>query len=92
MNPTTRGEVLPVPAEGIVFAVDSLVGHLAQVTDPRAARGVRYRLVDLLLLLILAKLGGEDTMQGMAEWVKVRGAELIRLLGLSYRRLPHQTT
>ncbi len=53
---------------------------------------MRYRLVDLLTLLILAKLGGEDSMRGMADWVKLRGVDLVLLLGLSGEHLPHQTT
>jgi predicted transposase YbfD/YdcC len=68
------------------------MAHLQQVTDPRAARGQRYSLVTLLTLLILAKLGGEDSMKGMAEWVRLRGPELRRLLHLKRDSLPHQTT
>jgi predicted transposase YbfD/YdcC len=75
-----------------VFSVDSLMAALHHITDPRKARGVRYRLVDLLTLLILAKMGGEDGMKGMAEWVRVRGECLVRLLKLERDSLPHQTT
>jgi hypothetical protein len=78
--------------EGIVFSVNSLVAHLQQITDPRHARGVRYPLVILLVLLILAKLGGEDSMKGMAEWVRVREQDLLRQLRIDRKRLPHQTT
>jgi predicted transposase YbfD/YdcC len=80
------------PNEGIVFSVNSLLAHLQQITDPRAARGVRYPVVILLALLILAKLGGEDSMKGMAEWVRLRERALLRLLRVNRRRLPHQTT
>ena len=75
-----------------MFNVGSLMAHLQCLTDPRDARGVRYALIDLLTLLILAKLGGEDGMKGMAEWVKLRGQELVRLLKLQRDSLPHQTT
>ncbi|MBN1451586.1 MAG: transposase family protein, partial [Anaerolineales bacterium] len=64
--------------EGIVFSVNSLLAHLQQITDPRAARGVRYPVVILLALLILAKLGGEGSMKGMAEWVRLRERALLR--------------
>ena len=80
------------PNEGIVFSVDGLVAQLQQITDPRKARGVRYPLVILLVLLILAKLGGEDSMKGMAEWVRLREQALLRLLRVGRERLPHQTT
>jgi predicted transposase YbfD/YdcC len=48
--------------------------------------------VTLLVLLILAKLGGEDGMKGMAEWVRLRGRGLMQLLNLRRDSLPHQTT
>lgn len=78
--------------EGLVFSVNSLLAHLEQITDPRAARGVRYPMAVLLALLILAKLGGEDSMKGMAEWVRLREHSLLRLLRIDRQRLPHQTT
>lgn len=73
-------------------AVGSLMSYLEGVVDPRAARGKRYALVHLLTLLILAKLGGEDTLRGMAEWVHLRGEALVALLKLPRPTLPHQTT
>jgi predicted transposase YbfD/YdcC len=81
-----------LPETGMVFAVNSLMAYLHQVTDPRKARGKRYALPQLLTLLILAKLGGEDSMKGMAEWVRLRSQPLIRLLNLSRDSVPHQTT
>lgn len=80
------------PETGFCFSVHGLRSYLEQLDDPRKARGVRYSLVDLLTLLILAKLGGEDGMKGMAEWVRLRETTLIRLLGIPRKRLPHQTT
>lgn len=77
---------------GFCFCVHGLRSYLEQLDDPRKVRGVRYSLVDLLTLLILAKLGGEDSMKGMSEWVRLREATLIRLLGIPRERLPHQTT
>lgn len=81
-----------LPETSIVFAVHSLMAYLHQITDPRKARGKRYPLPQLLTLLILAKLGGEDSMKGMAEWVRLRSQPLIRLLHLSRDSVPHQTT
>jgi predicted transposase YbfD/YdcC len=92
MKPTTKLEIRGVPQTELVFDVGSLMAHLHRLTDPRAARGIRYSLVHLLTLLILAKLGGEDDMKGMTEWVKVRGKTLVRLLHLPRQDLPHQTT
>jgi predicted transposase YbfD/YdcC len=92
MNHTTERSIEQRANEGLVFSVTSLVAHLERITDPRHARGIRYPLVSLLVLLILAKMGGEDSMKGMAEWIRLREAELLRLLGIKRERLPHQTT
>lgn len=81
-----------VPPADWLFSLNSLRAHLERLDDPRQARGVRYRFVDLLILLLLAKLGGEDTLKGIAEWVRLREQNLIRLLQVKRDRLPHQTT
>lgn len=92
MKPITETVRLSLPKTGVVFDVGSLMDYLHQLSDPRDRRGVRYGLVAVLTLLILAKLGGEDTLKGMAEWVRLRGTDLVRLLHLSRASLPHQTT
>jgi predicted transposase YbfD/YdcC len=92
MTDTTPITASVQPETGFYFSVQGLRTYLEQLDDPRKARGVRYSLVDLLSLLILAKLCGEDSMKGMAEWVRLREATLIRLLGIPRERLPHQTT
>ncbi len=92
MKPTIELVLDAVPKTETVFDVGSLMAHLERLTDPRQARGIRYSLVHLLTFLILAKLGGEDGMKGMSEWVKLRGDGLVRLLDLKRKDLPHQTT
>jgi predicted transposase YbfD/YdcC len=92
MNLTTEQANKQETNTGLVFSVNSLLSHLQRLADPRKARGVRYSLVTLLMLLILAKLGGEDSMKGMAEWVRLREQTLLRLLPIHRNRLPHQTT
>lgn len=64
---TTEPINIPQASEGKVFDVGSLMEVLHEITDPRAARGVRYSLVTMLVLLILAKLAGQDGMKGMSE-------------------------
>jgi len=91
-KPNTEFPMTTVCETEVLFSINSLMSYLHQITDPRKPRGVRYRLVDLLTLLILAKLGGEDGMKGMAEWVQLRGQTLVRLLKLKRDSLPHQTT
>lgn len=92
MCDTTPSDTITPQTEGMFFPLSGLRSYLSQLHDPRAARGKRYHLVDLLTLLILAKLGGEDEMQGMSEWIRVREEALIGLLGIGRKRLPHQTT
>lgn len=92
MNITTLEGKLAVPQTELVFDMGSLMGHLSQLSDPRQPRGVRYALSHLLMLLILAKLAGEDTLSGMADWVRWRGANLVKLLHLPRTSLPHPTT
>lgn len=83
-----QGEV----ASEKLFDVSSLMSYLEQITDPRKARGIRYSLVTVLTLLILAKLGGEDSLKGMTEWVQLRAKGLVDLLHLERESMPHQTT
>jgi len=60
------------PQAGCVFDVGSLYDRFAQLTDKRHARGKRYRLEWVLVLVVLAKLSGEDQPTGIAEWVQLR--------------------
>jgi predicted transposase YbfD/YdcC len=77
---------------GVVYERGSLYDHFNQVVDPRHARGKRYRLVVLLVFIFLAKMGGVDTPSAIADWVQARGEQMIVLLGLEYRKMPHHST
>src|SRR5215212_5678515 len=74
--------------QDVEFEVNSLYETLLRISDKRKARGRRYRSATVLTLSVLAKLGGEDTPEGMAEWVKYRSAELQGGLGLC--RMPQR--
>ena len=50
-----------------VIDLDSLLRHLGQLTDLRCPKGMRYGLAPVLLLIILAKLSGEDRPSGIAD-------------------------
>lgn len=80
------------PSEGMVIEVNSLYGWLQRVPDHRQRQGVRYPLADVLTLIVLAKLSGEDWPAGIAEWAQLRQAWLLPALGLERPRLPHRTT
>ena len=45
----------------------SLYDYLARLEDRRDPRGVRYRLVHILVFVLLGS--GEDRLTGIAEWV-----------------------
>ncbi len=70
----------------------SLEEMLSQLTDQRAARGVRYALLPLLIIVLLAKLAGEDKPLAMADWGR-EGADWLREhLQVRWRRIPHHST
>ena len=77
---------------GFVFEVNSLYDHLSQLHDRRKARGKVYPLAKALLLVILAKLGGQDSLRGMTEWLAERRTELADLLQLAKPRTPSRAT
>lgn len=78
--------------EARIFDVGSLWGRLASLPDARHRRGVRYPLAVILVLAILAKLGGEDRPSGIADWVRQRAALLREALRLPGSTLPHANT
>lgn len=61
--------------DGKEFAA-SLYAVLKEVPDRRKRRGRRYELAMVLTCLLLAKLAGETSLLGIAEWVRYRKAWL----------------
>lgn len=78
--------------EVVFFDVNALQERLNRVPDPREAKGKRYELGLVLILVILAKLSGEDRPWGIAEWVRLRSENLIRMLGVRRPSLPCHNT
>lgn len=81
-----------ISANGIEFDRGSVYDRLCKLTDLRGANGKRYRLETVLMIVVLAKLCGEDTLFGIAEWAKHRQEELVKLLCLSRPHLPSHHT
>ena len=77
---------------GIVYSLGSLYDHFQQIEDPRKAKGKRYSLVTLLVLIFLAKLCGKDKPVEIADWAKNSAEELTQLLGLKRSWMPHHNT
>ena len=76
----------------VVFDVGSLYGRFERLKDSRKPRGLRYRLVHILVMMVLAKLCGEDTPSGIADWVQHRSEQMIEMLNLKRRTMPHHST
>src|SRR5262245_21587981 len=74
------------------FELKSLAASFAHLSDQRDPRGVRYPLAPVLVLLVLAKLAGQDRPSAIAEWVDWRAATLQHALGLTWKRMPHHST
>jgi predicted transposase YbfD/YdcC len=80
------------PGEGALFSMDSLYSYLAKISDTRKRRGIRYQLATVLVIMVIAKLCGEDKPFGIAEWAQLRSPWLIEALQLRNKRLPHHST
>jgi hypothetical protein len=71
--------------EGVV---PSLIEVLAQVEDPRQARGKRHPLTAILALAVAATLCGAQGYGAIAEWGHLHGAPLARALGFTREKTP----
>lgn len=81
-----------ISENGIEFDVGSVYARLEKITDVRKAKGKRYSLITILMIILMAKLCGEDKPMGIADWAKNRQAELIKLLGLERQSMPNHNT
>jgi predicted transposase YbfD/YdcC len=79
-------------ATGILYEGGSVYAGLCRLTDIRKAKGKQYALEMVLLIVVMAKLSGEDTPLGIAEWAQHRQEELVQLLCLSWIRMPSHHT
>ncbi len=70
----------------------SLVDALAEVPDPRQARGQQYGWRLLMTLIVWAMAGGQKTAHGIADWTKLHEEALVKWLGLPYDKLPSEAT
>jgi len=70
----------------------SVYARLSKLTDVRKAKGKRYSLTTILMIILMAKLCGENTPLGIADWAKNRQAELVKILGLDRPSMPNHNT
>ena len=72
--------------------MSSLYEVCRQVVDGRAARGKRYELAGLLIVLVLAKLAGMQSLLGASDWVRDQECFLRQGLQLCWKRMPCANT
>ncbi len=92
MESTTFLAAITLPPTADVRDPLPLYRALQRLTDPRKRRGRRYPLALVLTLMILAKLAGETTVSGIAQWARLRTAWLSAVFGLPRPCLPCATT
>ena len=72
--------------------MQSLYDVCQQVVDGREARGKRYELAGLLVVLVLAKLAGMQSLLGASDWIADQAALVREGLHLSSKRMPCANT
>lgn len=74
------------------YGLGSLYERFGELSDPRKAKGKRYSLVTLLVVIFVAKLSGQDKPGEIADWAKNHADTLVRLLHLRQKWMPHHNT
>ncbi|HET8843289.1 MAG TPA: ISAs1 family transposase [Ktedonobacteraceae bacterium] len=70
----------------------SLYQICQQLTDGRKARGKRYDLAGILVVVVWAKLAGMQSLLAVSEWAKAQEAVIRASVGLGWKRLPCPNT
>ena len=81
-----------ISENGVEFDLGSVYAGFEKLTDVRKAKGKRYSLNTVMMIILMAKLCGEDKPLGIADWAKNRQAELIKLLVLERPSMPNHNT
>src|SRR6266540_7066713 len=79
-------------ASGVVYDGGSVYEGLTKLTDIRKAKGKLHRLETVLMIVVRAKLCGEDTPFAIADWAKNHQEELVPLLQLKRAKMPSHHT
>ncbi len=77
---------------GRFFDLGSLYARFCGLCDKRKPKGLRYRLETILVVMLLAKICGEDNPSGIAEWAKHRTELLCEALNIGRKTMPHHST
>lgn len=92
MEYSTVGKGQEISAEGVVYDKGSVYGRLQSLTDLRKARGKRYSLTTVLMVVLLAKLSGANSPTEIAEWGVYHQSEVEVLLQIKLKRMPERST
>ena len=88
---TPSSSVMGTGVERTTPRAASLVQLLDLARDPRARRGVRHQLVNVLALALGAVAGGARSFVTIAEWAEGVGQQVLAELGLA-GRVPSEPT
>src|SRR5947208_1195727 len=80
MDLPTFDQAEQVGQESLAIDAASLYQAFEQVKDGRGKKGKRYPLALILTLIMLGKMAGETTIEGIVDWIDGRRKELKRLL------------
>lgn len=92
MDYTNLGPHEAVSETGLIYEIGSVYAYFEKISDPRKAKGKRYPLAVVLMVMLLAKLSGEDKPSGMAEWVAHRVEQLFEMKVLPKKQAPSHMT
>lgn len=92
MEYSTIGKGQEISEEGVVYDKGSVYERLQGLTDLRKARGRRYSLVTILMIVLIAKLSGANSPTEIAEWGMHHQHEVETLLKIKLKRMPERST
>jgi predicted transposase YbfD/YdcC len=92
MQSHPRVAEIEIPIQTTKVEAASLYAVLQGVQDQRAKRGQRYEAALVLTLMLLAKLAGEQSLRGIAQWVQLRVTWLQTMLPCLDTRTPCANT
>jgi predicted transposase YbfD/YdcC len=92
MHCSMKGVQQAYGATGVPYDVGSVYEGLSKLTDIRKAKGKLSQLETVLMIVVLAKLCGEDTPFAIADWAKNHQEELVQLLQLKRANMPSHHT
>src|SRR5436853_7252114 len=91
MDLTTFDHPEQAGPELLAIDVASLYQAFEQVKDGRGKKGKRYPLALILTLIMLGKLAGETTIEGIIDWIDERKKEIQQLFNWPKRFPAHKT-